>query len=313
MSRASSAALNYQLTNFAVGLLNELKDSMALAERLAPTVPVPGSNGQFKKFDDLNSFNIYNTSRTLGGDPNRITFSASDAFYACQPQALEVTVDEEERRQVGVDNALGQQLLDEGKIKALINVNSLSHVKKVVDYVLANTTAVADRGVWSNVEIDPIDQLDEQLDVLTKQVGSTQNIKLDLDVSAWRALRNHPKVKARCTGVQVGGITRDQLTQILMLPVDVMISSIVYNANKEGQVQNKKRVLQSACLLHYSLPEPTQYDPSAFKTFVAGQGNQIAAVRSYQAPSGLYQGHFVDWSEQIQKTSDLSMIRLNIT
>ena len=313
MPRVTTASLNYQLTNFAVGHMNDMADVMELAERLAPTTPVPGSTGQYKIFDDLNSMQTYNTARALGGDPTRIAFEATDGTYACRPQGLEITIDTEERRQVGEDNALGQQLLDQGKIKALVNITALSHVKKVADFVLANSTPVAARGNWSNEDIDPIDQLDEQLDELTKAVGSVQNIKLDMDVSAWRALRNHPKVKARATGVQVGGISREQLNSLLMLPVDFKVSSIVYNTAALGQTKSKARVLESVALLHYSVPNATQYDPSAFKTFTVGPENQIAAVRSYMSTNGLYDGHIIDWSEQIAATSSIAIKRLNIT
>ncbi len=312
MSRSSSATLNYQLTAYAQGYMNDLADSLSLAERLAPTTPVPGTTGQYKKFSDANSFQLYNTTRALGGDPSRVEFSATDGTFSCKPQALEITVDQEERRQVGLDNPVGQQLLDQGKIKSLINLTALSHVNKVVTAVLAALTAVSDRGNWSNANVDPIDQLDEQLDLLTKEVGSTSNIKLDMDVSAWRALRNHPKVKARTSGVQVGGITQNQLKDLLMIPVDFKVSSIVKNTAALGQTVSKGRVLGSEVILSYSLPNPTLYDPSAFKTFTAGMSS-LTAVRSYQAANGFWDGHIIDWSEDIVQTSSTAAKRLTIT
>ena len=312
MGRTTSAALNYQLTAYAQGYMNDLADTMSLAERLAPSTPVPGTTGQYKKFNDRNSFQVYQTSRVLGGDPVRVEFAATDGTFSCKPQALEITIDQEERRAVGDDNSVGQQLLDQGKIKALLNLTALAHVNKVVTAVLAGLTAVADRGNWSNVDIDPIDQLDEQLDLLTKEVGSVQNIKLDMDVSAWRALRNHPKTKARCNGVQVGGITREQLTGMLMIPVDFKISSIVKNTAALGATVSKSRVLASEVLLTYSQPNPTLYDPSAFKTFTAGLSS-LTGVRSYMASNGFYDGHIIDWSEDIVQTSSTAAKRLTIT
>ena len=56
LTALGSATLNYQLTAYAQGLWNDLADVVKLAERLAPTTPVPGAAGQFKKFDDKNSF-----------------------------------------------------------------------------------------------------------------------------------------------------------------------------------------------------------------------------------------------------------------
>lgn len=312
MGRTTSAVQNYQLTAYAQGYMNDLAQTLTLAERLAPSTPVPGSTGQYKTFDDKNSFSVYNTSRTLGGDPKRIEFGATDATYSCAPQALEITIDKEERRQAGEGNALAQQLLDQGKIKALLNITALSHVDKVVTAVLAAVSAVSARGNWSNPDVDPIDQLDEQLSAIATVAGSTQNLKLDMDLGAWITLRNHPKVKARTSGVQVGGISQQQLNQLLAIPVDLMVSSIVKNTAALGQTVSKARVMASEVLIYYSLPNPTLYDPSAFKTFVAGLSS-LTAVRSYMAPNGFYDGHVVDWSEDVKQTSSAAIKRLTIT
>src|SRR5690242_2367079 len=96
ISVAQSATLNYQLTAYAQGLMNDLADVIEVAERLAPTTPVPGAAGQFKKFDDKNSFMPEKTARALGGDPTLINFNATDDSYSCKPQALEVRVDKKE-------------------------------------------------------------------------------------------------------------------------------------------------------------------------------------------------------------------------
>lgn len=320
--QSSSATLNYQLTDFATGHMNDLSAAYAYAERICPTVRVPGTHGQYKKFDDVNSFQTYNTARALGGDPTRVEFSAEDEFFNCTPQALEVTVDEEERRQAGENNAVAQQLLDEGKIKAVLNASALSFAYKRTNYVINNTTPVANRGNFSNPNIDPIDQLDEQLDQLSLACGSINFLKVTLDVAAWRTIRSHPLVKRRLTGVQVSEISIDQLKMMLLFPVDVMVAALSYSgANKgpvggtgaaAGEQTGKKRLLAGNILVHYSAPDPTMFDPSAFKCFVAGQSN-VQAVRSYMAPNGLYGGHIVDWSEDIEQTSNIAMARLQLS
>src|ERR1700743_2571485 len=127
-----SATLNYQLTAYAQGLWNDLGDVIKLADRLAPTTPVPGAAGQFKKFDDKNSFMAEKTARALGGDPVLIAFNASDDAYSCKPQALEVRVDKEEDQAAGMDGGdVQSSLLDQGKIRALVNKVALSHVLDV--------------------------------------------------------------------------------------------------------------------------------------------------------------------------------------
>lgn len=313
MSNSSTAALNTQLTNYAQGLWNDQKDVIAVAERLAPSTPVASSGGQYKQFDDKNSFMPENTARALGGDPTVVQFAATDGNFNCKPQALEVRVDKEEENQAGVSQgALAGEILDQGKIKALTNKTALSHARDVTDFVIANTTPIADRGNFSNAEIDPIDQIDEQLEGISLDVGSTQGIKITLDVGTWRIIRNHPMVKARCSGVQVGGITLQQFMSLFSIPADVMVANVVQDLAKLGQPSNKKRLLQGVLFAHYSVPNPTVYDPSAFKCFTVGQGSYIAGVRTYSAPNGLWRGHLMDWSRDIKKTSSLSIRRLNI-
>lgn len=314
MSNASSAALNQQLTNYAQGLWNDQRDVVAVAERLAPTTPTPGSNGQYKQFDDKNSFKPESTARALGGDPVVVQFAATDAYYNCKPQALEVRIDQEEKNQAGMaQGALAGEILAQGKIKALVNKTALSHAKDVVDYVLANTAAVANRGNFSDNAIDPIDQIDEQLEQISLACGSTQNVKLTMDLSTWRALRSHPKVKERIKGIQTANISLQQLVDMLLFPVDAKAANVVYDLAALGQAADKKRLLQGTLFVHYSVPNPTVYDPSAFKCFTVGQGSYISGVRSYQALNGLWEGHLMDWSRDIKKTSALAVRRFDIT
>jgi hypothetical protein len=314
MSRQSSAAINYVLTAYAQGLMQDIMQAQAIVNAICPTVTVAGAAGGFKKFDDRNTFTVYNTQRGLGGSARRIEFNATDGTFNCHPQALEVTVDDAERELADAGGTdLAQQLLDQGKIRALLNGTALSHVSKVLIYVAANTTAVAQRGNWSNADIDPVDQLDEQLDALSVDVGQTTGISVLLGVSSWRALRNHPKVKARCNGVQVGGISREQLAGMLLFPANIVIGALSKATNKPGQsTVTKANVIGDNVYLSYSVPNPTQYDPSPFKCFTTGRGN-IASVRTYRDDSARSDVHAVDWSEDLESTSSLSVRRLAIT
>jgi hypothetical protein len=311
MGDIATATLNYQLTNYAQGHMNDLAEARILAERLAPSTSVPGSSGQFKKFNDKNSFMAEDTARAVGGDPKVISFSASDDTYACKPQALEVRVDKGEVDAAGNSGgALGQQLLREGKVAAMLNKAALSHNIQVITAVLAAVTAHASYGVWSNPDIDPLDQIDDQLLALAKDCGSATNLKMTIDLGAFAALRSHPKTKARCNGVQIGGITREQLASMFVLPVDLMVVSLVKDTTGLGVTASKSRLLSSEVLMHYSLPNATVYDPSAFKTFTVGMGSPFGGVRSYDALNGLWEGHLIDWSRDIKQTSSLAMRRI---
>lgn len=326
---SSSATIIQTMTDFATGHMNDISDTYELAERLCPTVVVPSAVGRYKKFDDINSFQTYSTGRGLGADPTRIQFGAEDEYYHCNPQALEVTIDEFERELAGKDNQVAQNLIDEGKIKALLNVAALSYAANRVNYVLNNVAAVANRGNFSNPNIDPIDQIDEQLDLISQLGGSPKDIKITMSTDAFRAIRGNALAKRRLIGIQLGELTEEQLKGILLFPdVDLKVFGISYvgapgtgpagggsttaNTPSAGEFNPKKRFLSGVVLIHYSRPNTSLYDPSAFKAFTTAAGN-VKAVRSYMAPNGFYGGHIVDWSEDIEQTSTLAMVRLNIS
>lgn len=311
MSRSASSTINFTLTAYAQGRMNDLLTARAVANALCPIVPASGAAGQFKTFDDKNSFQTYNTGRGLGGTARRIAFAASDDAFNCTPQALEVTVDQHERDLAGINNPLAQQLLDEGKIRALLNATALSHVKKVVDFVGDNTTALVDRGNWSNKDIDPIDQLDEQLEALVTAVGSSTGITLTIGLTALRKLRSNANVKARARGVKVGDVTVEDIRSMLMIPVDIVVGALSYNTAKEGQAVSKALLAGSIAYLSYSVPNPTIYDPSPFKCFTTGS-NMIESVRTYRDPSERFDVHAIDWSEDIKQTSTLGIKRFDV-
>ena len=317
LSALGSATLNYQLTAYAQGLWNDLADVVKLAERLAPSTPVPGASGQFKKFDDKNSFMPEKTTRALGGDPIVLKFNATDDSYSCQPQALEVRVDKEEEQAAGtMGGEVANDLLDQGKIRALLNKVALSHVKDVCDYVLANTTAVSGKGEWSNPDVDPIDQINEQLLAISTDCGSTQNVKITMDLGVWNTIRVHPKVKARAifgAAAKLASISVDQLNAALLYPCDIMPANVVYDTTALDQAASKSRLMSGVCLVHYSVPGATIYDPSAFKSFTVGSAGFLGAVRTYQAANQLWRGHLVDWSRDIKKTSALSVRRITVS
>lgn len=312
MSRASSAAVNYTLTNYAQGLANDLMRARELTNALMPMVQVSGASGQYKAFSDVNSFQTYATLRGLGGRARRIEFDASDATFVCEPQSLEVTVDDHERELAGSAGGLASQLLDQGKIKSLVNAASLSLAKDVVTFVAANTTAVSSRGNWSNADVDPIDQIDEQLQNLMTATGGFMTPTVILGLSAWRTLRNHPKTKARCNGVQVGGITLAQLAGMFFIPANPIVGMLSYNTAKPGNTVSKAQVLGDICYIQASVPNPTIYDPSPFKCFTTGVGG-VESVRTYRDESSRSDVHAVDWNQVFKVTSSSSIIRLTIT
>jgi hypothetical protein len=71
-------------------------------------------------------------------------------------------------------------------------------------------------------------------------------------------------------------------------------------------------VLSGEVLLHFSVPSPTQYDPSAFKCFTLNR-SLVTSVRTYRDPSERFDVHAIDWSEDIKQTSTTAARRITLS
>ncbi len=275
-----------------------------LAMLLCPIVQVGAAVGTFKIFDDRNDFLPADTNRPLGGPRTRITHDASDGTYACKPHGIEIPVDDfEEDLAGGNTDAVASQLLEQGKMRTLIGKKATSYVKRVTDFVFANLTAVAGRGEFSNADIDPIDQIDEQLAALAIIAGSTENFAVALGINTWSVIRRNDKVKKRCGGVQVEAISLDQLNKSLIFPVKLEVSAVSYVSTKRGQTGGvgmaKTEAMSNYVVIANTFPNPTVDDPSPFKCF-STSSVLVDGVSTYREEKSASNVHFMDWSEDIK-------------
>jgi hypothetical protein len=157
MSRRGSAQFKQTLKNYAFGLAQDV--SSAIADFIAPRVPVGVAIGMYKKFDSKNAFQSYDTARALGGSATRIKFEATDGTFKCSSQALEVPIDDSERNDAGD----AQQSLEEAKTRTLVISGATAREKKIMTMIKAGVAAVGQKGVWSDATKDPILEIDEQI------------------------------------------------------------------------------------------------------------------------------------------------------
>jgi hypothetical protein len=291
-----------------------MQDQLAvyrLANLICPIVQVGSAVGTFKKHDDRNAFLAPPTARPLSGPRNRIQHDDTDGTYACKPQGLEIGLDDFEG-DLGGTNQTSEQLA-QLKIRTLTSQKATSYGKRVVDFAFANLTPVSNRGNWDNPDIDPIDQLDEQLDAIALDTGSTENKTLIMSTGEWRALRSNAKVKARLGLKDDLSLTREKLVAGLLYPVNLEISGVVYTSTKRGQsTVSKARMVAGYALIVHTQPVISQDDPSAFKCFSTNSvllGN-IMEYREEQSNSTIYKS---DWSEDIEQTGAACARLLAIT
>jgi hypothetical protein len=306
MSLRSTSTLNPTLTNYAQGVAQDRRS--AIADFLAPIVPVSASIGQYKRFDSKNAFAVYDTARAIGGPATRIKFAADDPTFNCKPQALEIGIDDAERDAAGAGDPLG---IEQAKLDTLISNAVIAREVKVVTAVKAGLAAVAGKGVWSSAANDPVAELDEQILAIATATGIMPNA-IAFGVGAWSIFRNHPKVVSRQPGAELIGLTTDQAVRMTLNPgIEIRVGILSKDAAKWGNTKNAANIVGLEVFIFQRSAVPNQYDPSFAKTFTIGAG-LVAGVREYRDESARSDIYAMDWSEDIQMVSTECARRLTI-
>lgn len=306
MGARTIAAYNPTLTHYAQGLAQDL--SSAIANFIAPLVEVPAGLGRYKQFDEKNAFQIYNTERALGGPATRIQFAATDPTFDCRPQALEAGIDDAEYDAAGEENT---QHLDESRVRTLLSSATLAHEDKVFQ-VAKTVAAVGGKGVWSNAAVDPIVEIDEQIEALATTCGMMPN-RIVFGLGAWRVVRNHAKIMARMPSNAAIGVMVEQFASMLMNPnMEIRVGIMSKDIAKFGAAKNASNIIGAEVLLFIGQDRPSEYDPTFMKTFMTRSGG-VDAVRSYRDESTRSTVHAVDWSEDVKVTGQAAVRRLTIS
>ena len=291
----SSSKYNVTLTNYARGLAQDI--SATLANFLAPEVVVPAATGQYKSFDDKNTFQVIDTSRAVGGPAKRLEFAASDPTYNCLPQALEIAIDDHERDEAGQNDPLR---LEEAKTQTLVSSAVTSHEAKV----FAALTALAAATNITLASDDPIAKIDEQIEALATDTGRMPN-RLVIGLPLWNKLRNNAKVIARFPGAASVGVSMAQFSSLLLNPsIDIRVGILAKDTAKLGAAKANVNIVGQQLVVFHANASPTLYDPSFMKTFRLRRGG-VDVVRTYRDDSARSDILAVDWSEDIRVTSSV--------
>lgn len=296
----SSSKYNVTLTNYARGLAQDI--SATLANFLAPEVVVPAATGQYKSFDDKNTFQVVDTSRAVGGPAKRLEFGASDPTYNCLPQALEIAIDDHERDEAGEGDPLR---LEEAKTQTLVSSAVTSHEAKV----FAALTALAAAANIVLATDDPIAKIDDHIEALARDTGRMPN-RLVIGLPLWNKLRNNAKVIARFPGAASVGVTMAQFASLLLNPsIDVRVGIMSQDTAKLGLAKHTVNIVGLQLVVFHATASPTLYDPSFMKTFRLRRGG-VDVVRTYRDDSARSDILAVDWSEDIRVTSPVCARKL---
>lgn len=296
----SSSKFNVTLTNYARGLAQDI--SASLANFLAPEVVVTAATGQYKSFDDKNTFQVVDTARAVGGPAKRLEFAATDPTYNCLPQALEIAIDDHERDEAGESDPLR---LEEAKTQTLVSSAVTSHEVKVFAK-LADLAAAANIVLASD---DPIAKIDDHIEALARDTGRMPN-RLVIGLPLWNKLRNSPQVIARFPGAVSVGVSMAQFSSLLLNPsIDVRVGILSKDTAKLGVAKNTVNIVGLQLVIFHASQSPTIYDPSFMKTFRLRRGG-VDVVRTYRDDSARSDILAVDWSEDIRVTSSVCARKL---
>lgn len=302
MGQIQSGSPVQYLTDFARGIGFNAVDPAARI--LAPDVVVGSPVGKFKKFDDKNAFQAPDTARALGGSARRLEFLGADGDYNCQPQALEIGLDDAEK---GGD-VLG---LQQAKVKTLVASALRSHGKKVFDKAAAGRAADA-TPAWSTPSTgNPISDLNAQIDALVTDTGEFPT-HIVMGPSAWRYFVQHDKVADK---FKTGTVTPAVIAaaSLLLAPgIEWVVSPLVTDTAKPGATKSNAQVYGANIFIVISQPNASLYDPSFMKTFRTATGG-VESVREYRDDRSRSDIYAVDWSEDIQVVSSIAARRLTVS
>lgn len=291
----SSSKYNVTLTNYARGLAQDI--SASLANFIAPEVVVPAATGQYKSFDDKNTFQVIDTSRAVGGPAKRLEFAASDPTYNCLPQALEIAIDDHERDEAGQSDPLR---LEEAKTQTLVSAAITSHEAKVFGLV---SVLPANASISFGGD-DPVAVIDGQIEALATDTGRLPN-RIVIGLPFWNLLRNDPQVIARFPGAASVGVSMAQFASLLLNPsIDIRVGILARDLTKLGAPKTNVNIVGQQMVIFHANANPTLYDPSFMKTFRLRRGG-VDVVRTYREDSARSDILAVDWSEDIRVTSSV--------
>jgi|ERR1700733_7545371 len=267
------------ITNMSVGYRN----SAYVAELVAPIIPAPKLTDVYYVFGK-EKFRPYDDNYIPGVTPGEIGWSLSTAPYVCTghavrgwypsmaPSAADEVVDLDPETTLNVSEAI--LLKQELNLRAALIAG------------LSPTSMLAAGVNFDNPAFDPVPWIDEQKEIVARQIGQRPNCML-LGRPAWRALRNNQNFLKH---IAVGNlsfnilpglqISNAQAAEKLELD-EVLVGEAMYDTAPLGEVPNLQYIWDEYVLLYYRAPAPGRRTVSLAYTFLFTGGIQGQLMRKW--------------------------------
>ena len=290
-NRMTAMTVRADLTQYAFGLMQDLKKALALADILAPIVPTGGTTGNYNKFDTTQAFKQYAASvarRAVGGHATEVGLLSDVGTYSAQPYGLRTKIDQHERDQAGESVAL----LEQSKVRTLQINSVVAYLGEIITLVKAGVSAATGKGLWLNADVDPIKEINEQIKAVFLATGIVPN-KIVFDFGAWCVFADNPKVLARMPGADVSQVSPDRIKKLFVNPnaeVEIVETAVNTGGSLGNSAATKVSVMGGSVFVCYNSSMATPYDPSFCKTF-SPSGSLFTSIGTYRE-----EPHF-DWFE----------------
>lgn len=298
---------NRLLTGYAVGLPNRFRSD--LTRHICPRVPV-GQAFEYKVYDEHNKFDIPDTRRAEGSEGAYINENARLESDATEARALNGVVDQ---RVIDASEEVGIPLVQR-KMTSIVQMTERETHKRVVDAVDANATA---GGTFASASDDFVTFLDDEISafMLANRIEDPMDVRITLGQGAWTTIRNSEAVKARRSGGGVkGGVTLNELQNLLAFDSKAMISTIITQSNKtqKNKASNQyERIWNNQVILTIGRDGMHEDDNSFIKQFY--HDASWMKLRAWQSGSGRIMNIGLDYEDKIKVTNPLGAKKFTVS
>lgn len=217
------------LTTLARGYTN----AELVGTNLAPIAIVQKEAGKIPQFGK-ESFKLYNTERALRANSNRLSPEGiSTIDYVLTEHDIEYPIDYREAEEAIFDLEVYATETVQNIILLRLEKEIADLVQNVANYPQGNKLVLSGTSQWTNTaNSDPIANIETAKDAIRAKIGRYPNVML-LGASAFRALKNHPKILDRVKYSMRAVITEEILQEIFQIN-KVVVGKAVY-ANDAGE------------------------------------------------------------------------------
>ena len=294
--------------NYAKGSAQSALDRMAIANFLAPRVPVPGTKFDYWTYDARSPYKIMNTKRPIGGGAAILETGGTKVSAELVANAIDAPIDEAEAMAEPSLQLTLMERADEASQAA-----ALAHEYEVVQAALTAAGAGTDYSAAQASSNDLKLLIDTAILAVVKaaKMGSNMNVRVLFGANAALRFLNHNTIRALYKGgaKTTATPTLDEVGALLMGKPQVMQALTVYDAAVEGLAESLTWMLDASVLIFVASDNPVRRSPDFMKTFCLG--GQIMKTGTYLSADGRQEVAKNDWYTKPTVTNSGAIIRLN--